>query len=197
MFPELNTERFVLKQVQAEDQAFLFEGLSDPVAMPYNGVYYKTLEETKAQLDWYEKNWTEGTGINWKIESRQTGESVGVISVYYYKPEHKKAEIGYWLLPRFWRLGIASEVIQPVIDYWKTEKNLHRLEAFVEEENVASVKLMEKAGFANVARIDDKRANSQPKQNIQCREWSGAGSLQELPIERAGHKGFKVTVVAN
>ncbi|MDB5196622.1 MAG: hypothetical protein JWP88_993 [Flaviaesturariibacter sp.] len=147
MFPELTTERFILKQVQAEDQAFLFEGLSDPVTMPYNGVYFKTFEETQAQLEWYKKNWEEGTGLNWKITSKETGESIGVISVYYYKPEHKKAEIGYWLLPRFWQQGIASEVIQPVVDYWKTEKDLHRLEAFVEEENIASIKLMEKAGF--------------------------------------------------
>jgi ribosomal-protein-alanine N-acetyltransferase len=148
MFPELTTARFLLKQVQPSDQAFLFEGLSDPIAMPHNGVYYKTLEETAAQLEWYDKNWQSGTGINWKIESKETGESIGVISVYFYKPEHKKAEIGYWILPRYWRQGIASEVMQPVIDYWKTVKGLRRLEAFIEEENISSIKLLEKSGFA-------------------------------------------------
>lgn len=147
MFPELTTERFILKQVQPEDQAFLFEALSDPITMPYNGVYYKTFEETKGQLDWYKKNWEEGTGINWKITNKASGESIGVISVYYYKPEHKKAEIGYWLLPRFWGKGIASEAMQTVINYWKEVKGLHRLEAFVEEDNIASIKLMERSGF--------------------------------------------------
>lgn len=99
MFPQLATERFVLTQVQPEDQQFLFEALSDPVAMPYNGVYFKTFEETKAQLEWYEKNWSQGTGINWKISDKETGESLGVISVYHYKPEHKKQNwaIGYCL----------------------------------------------------------------------------------------------------
>jgi len=155
MFPELTTKRFVLTQVQQEDQAFLFEGLSDPIAMPHNGVYYEIFEDTKKQLDWYEKNWSEGTGINWKITSKETGESIGVISVYYYKPEHKKAEIGNWLLPRFWRQGIASEVIQPVIEYWKTQKGLHRLEAFVEEGNTASIKLMEQAGFVHEGTMRD------------------------------------------
>jgi ribosomal-protein-alanine N-acetyltransferase len=146
-FPLLQTERFELKQVHTEDQAFLFKGLSDPIAMPYNGVYFKTLEDTKAQLDWYDKNWKEGTGINWKIEDKNTCESIGVISVYNYKPEHRKAELGYWLLPRFWGKGIASEVIKPVIHYWKTEKKLHRFEAFIETENIASIRLIEKAGF--------------------------------------------------
>jgi [ribosomal protein S5]-alanine N-acetyltransferase len=149
MFPELSSERFLLTQVQDSDLEFLFEGLGDEEAMPYNGVYFKTLEATKAQLEWYATHYKAGTGIYWKIVSKPTGESVGVISVYYYKKEHRKAELGYWLLPRFWKQGIASEVIPHIIDYWKKEKNLHRLEAFVEEENAASIALMEKLGFTH------------------------------------------------
>ena len=42
MFPELTTARFQLKRVEERDQAFLFEGLGDPIAMPYNGVYYES-----------------------------------------------------------------------------------------------------------------------------------------------------------
>jgi [ribosomal protein S5]-alanine N-acetyltransferase len=34
-----------------------------------------------------------------------------------------------------------------VIDYWQKEKQLHRLEAFIETENEASIRLLEKAGF--------------------------------------------------
>jgi [ribosomal protein S5]-alanine N-acetyltransferase len=147
MFPELSTERFKLVQVMPADQGFLFEALSDPVTMPYNGVYFQTFDETAKQLEWYKKNWEEGTGINWKIVDKHTNENVGVISVYYFKPEHRKAELGYWLLPRYWKQGVASEVLHPVVEYWQQTKNLHRLEAFVEDENIASVKLLEKAGF--------------------------------------------------
>ena len=147
MFPELSTERFLLKQVLAEDQAFLFEGLGDPVVMPHNGVYYTSFEETARQLEWYNTNYEAGTGIAWKIADKQTGESIGVISVYYFKPEHKKAEIGFWLLPKFWRQGIASEVIKPVIEYWQNTKGVHRIEAFVEEENTGSTNVLRKAGF--------------------------------------------------
>jgi [ribosomal protein S5]-alanine N-acetyltransferase len=155
MFPELSTERFNLVQVTAADQRFLFEGLSDPVTMPYNGVYFKTFEETVTQLDWYKKNLEEGTGINWKIVDKQTKENIGVISVYYFKPEHRKAELGYWLLPGYWKQGVASEVLRPVIQYWQDIKNLHRLEAFVEDGNIASVLLLEKAGFTREGTMRD------------------------------------------
>lgn len=147
MFPELDTERFYLKQVDPDDLSFIYEGLSDPVAVPHYGIYFNSLEDTKQQLEWYDKNWKEGTGIFWKVVDKKSRENVGVISVYNYKPEHKKAELGYWLLPKFWRQGITSEVLKPVIDYWKKDKHLHRLEAFIETENEASIRLLQKAGF--------------------------------------------------
>jgi [ribosomal protein S5]-alanine N-acetyltransferase len=34
-----------------------------------------------------------------------------------------------------------------VIEYWQKEKQLHRLEAFIETENEASIRLLEKSGF--------------------------------------------------
>jgi ribosomal-protein-alanine N-acetyltransferase len=155
MFPELTTQRFILKQVLPADQQFLFEGLSDPVETPYYGVYYQSFEATKTQLDWYEKNYNDGSGIHWKIVEKNSAKNVGVISVYYYKPEHKKAEAGFWLLPQFRNKGITSEVLKPVIQYWQQEKELHRLEAFVEEENTASSKLLEKAGFVYEGTMKD------------------------------------------
>lgn len=147
MFPELKTERFILKRVMQEDLLFLFKGLSDPVTMPYNGVYYSSLEETKKQIEWYDQNWNEGTGANWKITHKTSRENIGVISYYYYKPAHNKAELGFWLLPEFWNQGITSEVLTAVIDYCQDKKGIHRLEAFVEEENKASTRVLEKAGF--------------------------------------------------
>jgi [ribosomal protein S5]-alanine N-acetyltransferase len=147
MFPELTTERFQLTQVTENDLTFLFEGLSDTEVKPYNGVYFKTPEETNKQLEWYAKNYSEGTGINWKVVDKKSGENIGVVSIYYYKPEHRKAELGYWLLKKFWNKGIAKEVLPAIIDYWFKEKNLHRLEAFVETENEASIALMKSLGF--------------------------------------------------
>ena len=147
MFPELSTERFKLKRVKESDLPFLYEGLGDPIAMPYNGVYFESLEATREQIEYYNRYFAEGSGIPWKIEDKVTGESVGVISIYNYKREHKKAELGYWLLPRFWGQGIAVEVIKTAIHYWQMEKGLHRLEAYVEEENIGSIRVMEKLHF--------------------------------------------------
>ena len=147
MFPELITERLFLQEVKPEDQQFIFEGLSHSEVISFYGVRFDSFEATKAQMDWYQKIYQEGTGISWKIVDKETRENLGDICVYLYKQEHNKAEVGFWLLPQHQNKGIATEALNAVISYWRTEKKLHRLEAFVEKGNVASSKLLEKAGF--------------------------------------------------
>lgn len=155
VFPELTTERLLLKQVKPEDQDFIFEGLSHPEVIPFFGVRYDTFEATKRQMDWYAKAYEEGTGGPWKIIEKSSGKRLGVIAFYFYKPEHKKAEIGFWLFPEHWNKGIISEAMKAVVDYCQTEKSIHRLEAFVEEGNTASSRVLEKAGFVYEGKMRD------------------------------------------
>lgn len=147
MFPELTTARLFLQAIQPEDQGFIFEGLSHPEVIPFYGVRYDSFDATKAQMDWYRQLAEQGSGTAWKMVEKLTGENVGVIVVYAYKSEHNKAEVGFWLLPAYWNKGYATEALEAVIEYWKKVKALHRVEAFVEEGNTASSKLLEKSGF--------------------------------------------------
>lgn len=147
MFPELSTRRLLLQQIVPDDQPFIFEGLSHPEVISYYGVSYQTLEETGRQMEWYRTMVTTGTGIPWKMVLKETGDKIGVISVYFFKPEHRKAELGFWLLPHYWGKGYALEALHRIIKYWQQERRLHRMEAFVETENRASNKLLQRAGF--------------------------------------------------
>ena len=147
MWPQLETERLLLKQVEADDQQFIFEGLSHPEVIPFFGVRYDSFEATQKQMDWYAKAYEEGTGGPWKIIDKATGDKIGVVAFYYYKAEHKKAEVGFWIFPQYWNKGIVTEALNAVINYCQKEKDIHRLEAFVETENDASCRVLEKAGF--------------------------------------------------
>ena len=155
MFPTLITKHLFLQQVMPEDKQFIFEGLSHPQVIPFYGARYDSFEATKAQMDWYEKIYAEETGISWKIVDRDTAEKLGDISIYLYKSEHKKAEIGFWLLPQYWNRGFASEAMRVVVDYCRNERGIHRLEAFVEEGNNASKRVLEKAGFDYEGKMKD------------------------------------------
>ena len=160
----------MLHQIKPEDQAFIFQGLSHPDVIPFYGVRYDSFESTAAQMEWYQKMVEEGSGLPWKISHLHTGENLGVISVYLYKPEHQKAEIGFWLLPQYWNKGYALEALKTVMAYWKEAKGLHRLEGFVEEGNAASSKLLEKAGFQYEGTMRDCEIKNQ--QSISLRVYS-------------------------
>lgn len=148
MVPEIQTERLKLARIDPADQGFIFEGLSHPQVIPFYGVRYDSFEATKAQMEFYERMLADGSGIPWKLVEQESGAAVGVLAVYGYKAEHRKAELGFWLLPNYWGKGYAREAVQAAIAYWQAERNLHRLEAFVETENEASWRLLERCGFA-------------------------------------------------
>lgn len=147
METQLITERFQLQDIIADDQQFIYEGLSHPQVISFYGVRYTSFEATKEQMDWYEDIRKNETGNWWKIVDKALGEKVGAVGYNNYSVQHNKAEVGYWLLPQFWKKGIVSEVLPVVIGYMQNEKTIHRIEAIVEEGNAASNRLLEDAGF--------------------------------------------------
>jgi RimJ/RimL family protein N-acetyltransferase len=65
----------------------------------------------------------------------------------------RSAEIGYWLGEEYWGLGIATEAVLAVVDYGFQTFDIHRIFAGVFERNSASMRVLEKAGFKQEARL--------------------------------------------
>ena len=57
------------------------------------------------------------------------------------------AEIGYWLGEPFWNRGILSEAVVAMTECAFTDRQLVRLHAFVYAPNLASARVLEKAGY--------------------------------------------------
>lgn len=57
------------------------------------------------------------------------------------------AEIGYWLGESYWNKGIMTEAVQAMVDYTFTTFNVIRIYAGVFDHNIASMRVLEKAGF--------------------------------------------------
>jgi RimJ/RimL family protein N-acetyltransferase len=66
---------------------------------------------------------------------------------------YRSAEIGYWLAQEFWGRGIATESLAAVSQYAFASFNLCRLYAHVFEWNVASARVLEKAGYVFEGRL--------------------------------------------
>jgi [ribosomal protein S5]-alanine N-acetyltransferase len=58
------------------------------------------------------------------------------------------AEIGYWLGEEHWNRGIATEAVKAVTEYGFQTLGMARIHASVFASNAASMKVLEKAGYA-------------------------------------------------
>lgn len=155
LIPELKTERLILNRIEKTDHTNIYHGLSHPEVIKYYGVSYTSLEAVKEQMDWYENLEKSRSGMWWAIREKAGLDFIGAIGINDYQKEHKKAELGFWLVPEFWGQGIIREAGFTVIEFVFNELKLHRLEAYVETKNISSAKTLGKLGFIHEGRMRD------------------------------------------
>ena len=151
----LETKRFVLRSFEDTDLENVFKGLSDPEVIRYYGVSYETLEATKVQLQWFEAIEKDETGKWWAICSQDNATFYGAGGINAIEKEFRKGEIGFWLLPEYWGIGIMQEVFPALCDYGFKELGLHRIEAFVETGNMKCKNAMAKVDFQHEGTLRD------------------------------------------
>ena len=134
-FPILQTERLLLRQFVDTDLEKVFKGLSHPEIIKYYGVSYQTLEATKEQMTFFADLEKNGTGIWWAVCSIYNKTFYGAGGLNSLNKEHKKAEIGFWLISDFWGKGIMKEAMPLICNYGFNNLGLHRIEGIVETEN--------------------------------------------------------------
>jgi len=82
------------------------------------------------------------------------GKAVGGIGFTPREDVYKRsAEIGFWLGEEFWGRGIMTEALSAVTEYAFADFDLCRICAGVFEWNLASMRVLEKAGYQLEARL--------------------------------------------
>ncbi|WP_294241284.1 GNAT family N-acetyltransferase [uncultured Chryseobacterium sp.] len=147
LFPVLTTERLLLRRFQQDDIESVYRGLSHPEVIRHYGVSYESLEATQEQMDWFALIEKEEKGIWWAVCNKYDQTFLGGLGFNNRSKEHRKIEMGYWLLPEYWGVGIIVEAGKAACDYAFREMSLHRIEAVVETENNNSKKVMARLGF--------------------------------------------------
>ncbi|MFC7366003.1 MULTISPECIES: GNAT family N-acetyltransferase [Bhargavaea] len=148
MFPTLETDRLRLRELTKADADGLFACFSDErVTRFYGQETVHTIEQAEAFVDFFAYSYKEKRGIRWGIEVKERPGIIGTIGFNAWSPKHKRAEIGYEILPEHWRKGYTFEAITKLIQYGFDELGLTRIGAVVFMENEASNQLLAKVGF--------------------------------------------------
>lgn len=148
-FPVLTSERLVLRETADHDLHPIFEMESDAIAMRYwSRLPLRELEEARDALERAKRHFPNREGLRWSITRREDDCMLGHVSLFSLSEQNRRAEVGYGLMRRYWSQGFMHEALTAVIDYAFGPLSLRRLEADVHPCNVASLRALERLGFA-------------------------------------------------
>ena len=142
---QINTKRLILKSVEKEDFNNLFQLFSDKDVMKFSleGPFSK--EKMKdffnKMLD-DEKQFSLG---NCLALYKKTKEFMGVVGIYWHFS--KKPHLAFRFLKEFWNKGFATEALNAFLTTFFKIYPGKQIEVLVEEENIPSIKVLEKLNF--------------------------------------------------
>ena len=152
-FPELKTERLLLRRLTLSDaKEFFFLRSNETVMQFIDKEPAKSVEEVEAFIQKLNDDIDHNRLIQWAIAfQEEPGRLIGGISFWRFRFEDYRAETGYALHPQHWGKGIMKEALQKVIDFGFNNMGLHSIEANINPNNTASARLLESVGFVREA----------------------------------------------
>ncbi len=155
-FPVLMTDRLILREITPGDRDEIFRIRSDKEVMKYFGrSAYENIEEAEDMINIVINDFKNGNGIRWGIALKGSDRLIGSGGVWRLMKQHLRGEIGYDLSIEYWNKGIMTEALSEIIKFCFEKMNLHSIEANLDPENKASVRLLEKLGFEKEGHLKD------------------------------------------
>tara|TARA_B110000046_G_scaffold169685_1_gene188983 strand:+ start:3222 stop:3743 length:522 start_codon:yes stop_codon:yes gene_type:complete len=147
----LKGEHIILRALEPEDLTFLYQIENNEsfwevshTQTPFSKYILKQyLENT--HLDIYESK-----QLRLLIVEISTKKEVGMIDLFDFNPQHKRAGIGILIHPDFENKGFASEALSILINYSFSHLQLHQLYANITSGNSRSLALFKKHKFDEV-----------------------------------------------
>jgi len=142
----ISTGRLILRKPGLEDAESIFRNYaSDPAVTRYLIWRPHThIDQTKEFVSACIRSWQEETRFPFVICETGSSEAIGMIEL---RLEAYKADIGYVLARKFWGLGYMAEALRAGINWCFERPEIYRVWAVCDTENIASARVMEKAGM--------------------------------------------------
>jgi ribosomal-protein-alanine N-acetyltransferase len=146
---QLETNRLILRKFSIDDAEDMFKNWAndEEVTKYLSWLPHGRIEVTKNILLSWADNYKKMEAYNWGIVAKDIGEVIGSISVVNSFCEGLVFEIGYCISKTYWNKGITTEALKTVIKFLIKEVKVERVHAIHNIDNVASGKVMLKAGM--------------------------------------------------
>jgi len=145
----LQTERLNLRRMSLDDAEFIVELLNDPAFLRFIGDKgVRTTEDARQYIltgpvDSYERH---GFGL-WLVELKDSETPIGICGLLK-RETLSDVDIGFAFLPQYRSKGYAFESAAAVMRYGRNVLGLRRVVAITNEENIDSLRVLEKIGMS-------------------------------------------------
>ena len=148
--PSLTGKLVKLRAVEPEDLEWHFQWENDmKLWQVSNTIVPFSRFVLRAYLETAHKDIFENKQLRLMIDTIDLGETVGAIDLFDFDPFHLRAGVGVLIgAESDRRQGLAAEALQLLIKYSQETLKLHQLYCNISKQNVVSLKLFQKCGFA-------------------------------------------------
>lgn len=158
--PVLDTEHLILRRLVLTDSPALFAMRSDERMHTYTNTQPdRNIEQTEAYIRRMNQGVDEKQWCIWAIVEREIDRIIGTISLWNFDARHGTAELGYCIAPAHQGRGRMKEALTRIVEYGFQTLNIQALEAYTEEGNAVSARLLERCGFCAEERINEVGAD--------------------------------------
>ena len=147
-FPQLETERLILREHRLRDAAAVFSIFTDEVVTRYYLIApFTEMAQAEQMVQNRIDRFYAGAGVHWAITWRGEDTLLGSCGFSNRQRGPGIAELGYELARPYWNQGIMTEALRACLTYAFAERGLSRIEAQILPENRASRRVLQKLGF--------------------------------------------------
>lgn len=149
----LETERCLIRETTPEDVEDFFRIYSDPAVTEFMEGLYPDKEQEKEYIREYIKQvYTFYEFGVWTVVEKKSGSVIGRAG-FSYREGYDEPELGFIIGVPWQRQGYGEEICRAILDYGTGSLGFQEVNALVETQNEASLKLCDKLGFRAVQEL--------------------------------------------
>ena len=156
MFQQIKFEsdRLIARPLERKDAESLFKIYSDQEAMKYRGsAPMQCLEEAFHMIVKQQIKDNHNTKIRLGLLDKSKDRLIGTLLLDI-KKNQTNCEVGFSFGKKYWSNGFGSETLKMVEESLEKTKKIKEICAWCVKENIASVKIFQKAGYVKKQQID-------------------------------------------